>query len=575
MKTQISERKDSKFNNFKKRIGISGDKFFSRLQFLGKAMVFPIIALPIGALLLRFGNLLSDTSIGFVEEQNWIWYIGQVLSAMGQPVFTYLPIIFAIGISFGLAKENRGEVALAGAIATIVLQSLLGENVLASIFYSKVMIYHKTGDDDLMAAIDGMSQLLYMVNNGKAVWGLDLGVFAGIVSGCWVAFMYNRWSTIKLPQALSFFEGKRFICILAILTMLFWGILFAVIWPWIQLGLINLGMGLIKIGYIGTFLHTLLKSILVLFGLHQVLNTFLWFQLPITGEALFTNGEFIAGQIYTVNGDINAFLAGINGAGLFQIGSFPEIMGGYWGITFAIILAAKKEHRKEVAGLMISICAVSSLTGVGEPLILPIWYASPLIYLFQSVLNAIFGTIPAAMGIRAGFGFSAGWVDYAISFWTSFKMSQLSSHSVLANPLWLIPIAVLTAASYFVVFYYLIKLKDLKTLGRDDNFSSISEDNKDDKKIKDSKNKITKNKTNIELIKNLIAVIGKDNVVKVSNCATRLRLEVKDNQIISDDELKKLKVFGYKKIGQKNIQIIIGNGVEQVADDFEKEVFKK
>ncbi len=490
-------------------------------------MVFPIIVLPISALLLRFGTLMSDTTIKGITEKSGVWYVGKIMSSMGQPAFTYLPLVFAIGLSFGLSKDSRGEAALAGALACLVLQSLLTEYSLPSLFYDRVMVYHKGKNNDTLSVLNGYSELLYIVKSNQVTWGLDIGVLGGIVSGSITAWLYNHYSTIKLPQAFAFFEGRRFVCVISIIVMLPIGIFFAALWPWVQIGLVKLGLELINLGYFGTFIHTLLKSLLVLFGLHQILNTFLWFQLPITGEALFNNGDYIAGNTYTVNGDITAFLAGINGSGLFQIGSFPEIMGGYWGVTFAIIMNAKKERTKEVMGLMLPICFVCSLTGVGEPLILPIWYASPLIYFIQSTLNAIFGTIPAAMGIRSGFGFSAGWVDYLISFYTSWKMATLSNNRFWANPLWLIPIAIITALCYFVTFYYLIKFRDIKTVGRDSEL--IINNNKKDF-IEEKEKKIAIR---------IAELIGLNNIIDISNCATRLRLVLKDNSNIDEKKLKK------------------------------------
>ncbi|ATZ16296.1 PTS system N-acetylglucosamine-specific IIC component [Entomoplasma freundtii] len=561
MKNQQEQKNVSPLKVFRDKLGISNGRFFTRLQFLGKAMLFPIIVLPLAAIFLRFGTLMTDTSLKGITENNAIWYIGKILTAIGQPAFDNLHIIFGIGLAFGLANDHRGEAALAGAMASWVLASLLTENSFASLFYNKVLIYHSTSTDDPLKALEGYSQLLYMIKNNQAIYALNIGVLGGLVAGGFTAWSYNKWHTIKMPAYLSFIEGRRFIPLISILLMVPTSLFFAIIWPWVQFALVKFGVVLTQWGtnnaaaFGVSFIHTLFKSILVLFGLHNVLNTFLWFQLP------FTN---VDGSV--INGDIPAFTAGIKGSGLFQVGSFAEIMGGYWGLSLAIIFCAKKENRKEVASLMLPLTLACSLTGVGEPLILPIWYASPLIYLVQSLLNSVFGAIPAAMGVRAGFAFSAGWVDFVLSIPTSWKMASSSSIPWLANPLWLIPNAILTSLAYFGVFSLLIRYKDLKTLGRGENeFDQLQTSDKNEKSLGYTKKlPITSQDT---LASNLFRLLKEDNIVKVDNCATRLRLELKDNSIIDDQEISKLKIYGFKKSGPNYLQIIIGSGVQEVSDE--------
>lgn len=348
--------KKIKFFRPKKAENYSQNSIFNRilnqLQRLGRSLMFPIAVLPIAALLLRIGALIQDPlangSIGISETQKF-W--GRLISTPGGIVFDNLAIIFAIGIGFGFAKDNRGEAALVAAVVWYGMSALLKQSQLAEAIYKNVLVA-KSGQ------LKGFTQLLYFLKAGKPVYQLDSGVIGGISVGLVVAFLYNKYKNIKLPQTLSFFGGRRFVPMLGILSIIPLGLIFAIIWPWAQYGLIKIGSALSDQSanhYARGFyvsIYAFLNRLLQPFGLHHILNTFVWFQLPIKGKLISPVinqvGETVAklGEIYTVNGDITAFNTGIIGSGGFTTGFFPLYLGGLPGAAVAMIFAAKKERRK-------------------------------------------------------------------------------------------------------------------------------------------------------------------------------------------------------------------------------------
>ncbi|KMY32722.1 PTS N-acetyl glucosamine transporter subunits IIABC [Lysinibacillus xylanilyticus] len=372
------------------------------LQKIGRSLMFPIATLPAAALLLRLG---SDDMLGAVPN-DVVHYIASIMAASGNAILGNLPIIFAIGIAMGLAHDNSGGAALAGAIAHLVLVAVLGS-----------------------------------INEE-----LNMGVFGGIIAGVTASLLYNKFYNVKFPEWLSFFGGRRFVPIITSITMAILGGILAVVWGPIQGGIDGVGNWLIGAGEVGVGMYGFLNRLLIPVGLHHVVNTVIWFDF---GE--FTNA---AGEI--VKGDIHRFLAGDPSAGHFQAGFFPIMMFGLPAACLAMYFAAKKEKRAAVGGMFVSIALTAFLTGVTEPIEFTFMFLSPVLYGIHAVLTGISLAVSYIIGFRDGFGFSAGLIDYLLNFGLADK------------PWLLIPLGLGFGAIYFVIFYFLIKKLDLKTPGRED-----------------------------------------------------------------------------------------------------------
>lgn len=564
------------------------------LQELGKALQFPIAVLPFAAILNRFGTLgiTFSTVDGTIINQVGYW-ISFIIQQPGAVVFNNLPLLFAIGIAFGLAKDHRGEVALVGAIFYLIIAALTSvANTLPEMFYKNVLPF-KTANGSF-------SRLIYVpvydtdgttIKSGTYV--LNIGVLGGIIAGCISASLYNRYQSIKLPQALSFFGGRRFVPMMALVVTVPVAFLFAIVWPWIQFGLMGFGQAVANpnnpaVAIPGTAVYGVLNRLLLPFGLHQILNTFFWFQLPINGPAIAPiTGESNNLPIW-VNGDIHAFTKGIAGSGLFQSGFFPIMMGGIPAVALAMIFTANKENRSKMAGFLGGIALVSFISGITEPIEFSFVFISPLLLVIHALLTGVVVAITTAMHVQVGFGFSAGMIDYIVSFAQSWGFANHNTGiaRVLANPLWILLLTAGTGGLYFVVFYTLITKLNIQTPGRetivDTNIIDLADSIQE--KERSSENKVNKLLVKEEkfkkdvqkgdkyqvLAENIITAIGRENFVDVENCISRLRLTVKDTSKIDKEKIRAAGTYGILIVSKETLQIVIGTDVEAVADSMRK-----
>jgi N-acetylglucosamine PTS system EIICBA or EIICB component len=449
------------------------------LQRLGKAFMLPVAVLPAAGLLLRLGqpDLLD---IPFI-------------AATGDAVFANLPLIFAIGVAVGFAKDGNGAAALAGAIGYFVLTKGA-------------------------AAIDK---------------DINMSVLGGIISGVIAGLLYNRYHNIKLPDWLGFFGGKRFVPIVTSFVMLILALVFGYVWPPIQDGINAVGKWIVGAGALGVGVFGFLNRLLIPVGLHHVLNSFVWF---VFGEY---NGK---------TGDLWRFFAGDPDAGIFMAGFFPIMMFGLPAAAFAMIAAAKKERRKAVSGALISVAITAFLTGITEPIEFLFMFLSPLLYVVHAVLTGLSLAIATMLDIHHGFTFSAGAIDFFLNY------------GIAQKPYLLIVQGIIYAVVYFVVFYFLIVKLDLKTPGREEEIEG---------EFTESGAAPSGGYKDVA-VKYMEALGGKDNLIQIDNCVTRLRLKVKDMSKVNETELKRLGAKGVIRLNQTDVQVVVGTDVEFVANELKK-----
>lgn len=579
------------------------------LQKLGRSLIYPIAVLPFAALMNRFGTLGVQVAVLQGHLHYADWWIATVIQTPGAVVFTHLPLLFALGTAFGWAKDNRGEAALVGGLFYIIITQFMQEGMLPSLFYKNVLTFHNSVSDNTY------SSLFYVptfdAHSGQITgqtYILDIGVFGGIVSGIWSAFLYNRFKTIKLPQALSFFGGRRFVPMVAGLTSIPMAFVFAIIWPWLQYVLVMFGTGISsssKYEIMGAFFYGIINRALMPFGLHHILNTFLWFQLPVSGHIVNFLGQ-VKGDPSTLtfaNGDINAFNKGIAEAGTFQSGYFPLFLGGEPGIALAMFFAIKnRTRRKEVGFFLVGVGTVAFLTGIDEPLVFSFVFISPLLWVLYALFTGVLCALVIACHIHIGFGFSAGLIDYIISFAQSWGNSRYyastngATAGFLANPLMIWPFTILAFGMCFSTFYLLIRRLNIMTPGCEpvdkegvvtiksgksfiDFLENQDKDTPDiidkSKPKKQSRKNKASQKYKLMADKIYAGINGFDNVISLINCATRLRFELKSNtkKVVDYDLIKSVHPLGMENTicsGQHNLQIIIGTDVESVLEPLEK-----
>ncbi|WP_106477298.1 N-acetylglucosamine-specific PTS transporter subunit IIBC [Phytohalomonas tamaricis] len=446
------------------------------LQRLGRSLMLPIAVLPIAGLLLRLGqpDLLD---IDFI-------------AAAGQAIFENLALIFAVGLAIGFADDSNGAAGLAGVVGYLVLSAVL-----------------KALNPDINM-------------------GVLAGIIAGIVAGLW----YNRCKDIKLPDYLAFFGGRRFVPIITGLTAVALGWLFGWLWPPIQEGIDQLGKWLIDSGELGLFVYGLLNRLLIVTGLHHVLNSFVW---------------FIFGSFDGATGDLNRFFAGDPAAGSFMAGFFPVMMFGLPAAALAMYHAAPRERRHQVGGMLLSLALTAFLTGITEPIEFTFMFLAPVLYALHAVLTGISMAVMGWLGVKLGFTFSAGAFDYVLSY-------GLSTRGWL-----LLPVGVAYAIVYYGVFRWTIVRFNLLTPGRE---PLQAEDGQDDAARADRDG----DERGLSFVR---ALGGADNLSAVGACTTRLRLVVNDMAAIDELALKRLGSRGVMRLKNGHLQVILGPIADGVADE--------
>ncbi|MGM9315108.1 PTS N-acetyl glucosamine transporter subunit IIABC [Klebsiella pneumoniae] len=459
-------------------------------QRLGRALQLPIAVLPVAALLLRFGQP-DLLNVPFIAQA-------------GGAIFDNLALIFAIGVASSWSKDNAGSAALAGAVGYFV-----------------------------------MTKAMVTINPE-----INMGVLAGIITGLVAGAVYNRWAGIKLPDFLSFFGGKRFVPIATGFFCLILAAIFGYVWPPVQHAIHSGGEWIVSAGALGSGIFGFINRLLIPTGLHQVLNTIAWFQI---GE--FTNA---AGAVF--HGDINRFYAGDGTAGMFMSGFFPIMMFGLPGAALAMYLAAPKARRPMVGGMLLSVAITAFLTGVTEPLEFLFMFLAPLLYLLHAVLTGISLFIATALGIHAGFSFSAGAIDYVLMY---------SLPAASKNVWMLLVMRVVFFFVYFLLFSAVIRMFNLKTPGREDKAADV---------VTEEANSNTEEGLTQLATSYIAAVGGTDNLKAIDACITRLRLTVGDSAKVNDAACKRLGASGVVKLNKQTIQVIVGAKAESIGDEMKKVV---
>jgi len=472
------------------------------LQKIGKSLMLPVAVLPAAAILLGIGYRLDPTGWGANSP------VAAFLIKSGGSILDNIPILFAVGIAVGMSREKDGSAALAGLVGFLVITTLLSKD--------SVAVLTKIEPDKVPLAFSKISN-----------------PFIGILSGIIASEIFNRFHKTQLPMALAFFSGKRLVPILTAATMLILSPVLFFIWPIVFGALVTFGETFLKLGPLGAGVFGFFNRLLIPLGLHHALNAVFWFDVAGINDI----GNFLGGT-------------GEKGiTGMYQAGFFPIMMFGLPAAAFAMYQAAKPEKKKQIASLMIAAGVTSFVTGVTEPLEFSFMFVAPLLYLVHAALTGVSMFISALMHWTAGFGFSAGFIDFT-----------LTSGMPMANhPYMLLVQGIAFGVLYYFLFKILISKFNLATPGREED-----ENNEEELKIKSS------NSNHAEVAAIIYEALGgAENIVSIDNCATRLRIEVKDATAVDDKKIKKVSA-GIIKPSKKDVQVIIGPLVEFVATEMKK-----
>jgi len=473
------------------------NKIIGKLQPIGRALMLPIAVLPVAALLLRLGqpDLLDVPAI----------------AAAGDAIFSNLGLLFAIGVAVGLAQENHGAAGLAAVVGYLVATQ--GAKVLIDV------------PPEVTASLpDQLKDLAAAAYRAKELSKLSVPV--GLLSGLIAGWAYNRFNDIRLPSYLAFFGGRRFVPIVSGFAGLVLALVFGFGWQTLESGMDATSQAVLGSESIGLFLYGVLNRVLIVTGLHHILNNIAWFLL---------------GDYQGVTGDLKRFFAGDPTAGAFMSGFFPVMMFGLPGACLAMYHTATPARRAAAGGLLLSMGLTSFLTGVTEPIEFAFMFLAPVLFAIHAVLTGIAMVLMHVIGVHLGFGFSAGLFDYVLNY------------SLATRPLLLIPIGLAYFALYYFLFRWCIVRFDLRTLGREAEGTAVA---------------AVAAGSQTGPAADWIRGLGQAaNLRSVEACTTRLRLVLNDPSLIDEAALTSLGSRGVLRIGDGAVQVVVGPIADQLASE--------
>lgn len=483
----------------------------SYLQRIGRSLMLPVAVLPAAAILLGIGYYIDPSGWGGESP------IAAFLITAGDSLIANMPILFALGVALGMSKDNNGSSALSGLVGYLIITGLLSPGSVA-----------------MLQGID--------VEGVNAAFGSIENQFIGIVVGAIAAAIYNKFSDTRLPQALAFFSGRRLPpIIMSVVALAISGILFF-IWPPVYTGLVTFGTWISGMGALGAGLYGFFNRLLIPVGLHHALNSVFWFDVAGINDI----GNFWAGT-----GTLGV-------TGMYQAGYFPVMMFGLPAAGFAMYQLADEDKKAQTLSLMMAAGFATFLTGVTEPLEFAFMFIAPSLYVIHAILTGISLFISAFFGWTAGFGFSAGLIDYVLSF-----------NLPLANqPIMLLLQGLVFAVLYYVIFRWAIVQFNLSTPGRGVDVGSGDEMD-DATPVTTVETASSDNKFENQARIILDGLGGSDNLETLNHCATRLRMDVKDPSKVNEARIKEANIPGMNKSGN-HVQVVVGTEVQFVADEMEK-----
>lgn len=467
-------------------------------QRLGKSLMLPVAVLPAAAILVGLGYWMDPT--GFGDST----LLSGVLVQVGMVIMDNIPILFAAGVSLGMATERDGSAVLAGILGYLVVIRMLSPESVA--LFKGIPLYQ-------------VSDAFYSIGNQ----------FTGILSGLVGAYTYNRYSSLKLPEGFSFFAGKRSVPIISTIIMVFVSMVLYGIWPMMYEMLIIFGTRISSLGALGAGIYGFLNRLLIPLGLHHPLNSVFWFDvIGINDIGHFWKSTGVYGE-----------------TGMYLAGYFPIMMFGLPGAALAMSRTASRGQIRKTRSFMGTSAFASFLTGITEPLEFSFMFVAPRLYFLHAVYTGLSLYLAARFRWIAGFSFSAGLTDFLLSM----KVPMSKDMGML------ILMGVVFFFLYYFSFTFFIRKYNILTPGRE--LKKLKQDEVNNLYTGDFK----------KLGKNILkACGGRNNIISIDSCITRLRLEVHNPDSVNEKKLQAIGVMGVIKQGPY-VQIIIGPQVHFILEE--------
>ena len=521
------------------------NKIFNQLQTLGRTFMLPIALLPIAGLFLGLGSGFTNPSFiaqynleALMGEGTVIYSILSVMIDVGDVIFANLALLFAVSVALGLAKDRKEVAALSAVVGYFTMYAALTSAI------------HNFRDMDALRNIDGLVGSVLGFEET-----LNTGVFGGIIIGLIVVSLHNKFYRVKFIDALSFFQGTHFIPIISTVAGTLVGFFFAFVWPYVGAGIANLGQLIVQSGSIGSFFYGFIYRALIPFGLHHVF--YLPFWQTALGGSLEVAGEMVHGAQNIVFAQLAAGEVVAPEFAKYFSFQFPLMIGGWPAAALAMYHVARKEKKDEVKGLLFGSSITSILTGITEPIEFTVLFASPfLFYGVHSVLAGFSVILVEWLNAGVGLTFSGGLIDFIIY--------GIIPGNDRTNWMVLVPLIIVWAILYYVIFRFSIEKFNMKTPGREADDENVQLRTKDEYRKEHGLGDLSKDD---ELSYDIASALGgSNNIDNFTNCATRLRVTVNDGDKVNEALLRQTGAAGVVLSG-KSVQVIYGTKVEGIAGD--------
>lgn len=538
---------------------------FEFLQKLGKAMMVVIAVMPAAGLMISLGSMVQI----FGGENATALWIGNIISSIGWGVINNLSLLFAVAIGGSWAKERAGG-AFAASIAFILINLLTGSlfGVTSDMLTAEGATTHTLFGQEIPVA-DYFTSVL-------GAPALNMGVFIGIISGFLGAVIYNKYYNFrKLPDALSFFNGKRFVPLVVMVWSVVISVILAIVWPLIQGGINAFGIWIANSSetspILAPFVYGTLERLLLPFGLHHMLT------IPMNytsfgGTYTILTGANAGTQVYgqdplwlawvtdLVNlkgeGDMEGYQTLLNTVtpARFKVGQMIGATGLLIGVGVGMYKCIDSEKRKKYTSMFLSTIIAVLLTGVTEPLEFMFMFCAIPLYIVYAVLQGIAFAL-------------AGVIDLRLHSFGNLELISRLPMSFSAGLGWDVLNFVICVIVFFVVGFFvskfMIKKFNFATPGRLGN--NIDDESSDTEEASGSEKKATSGSSQAERIIALLG--GRENIVDVDACMTRLRVTVKNPDTVA--QLPEWKSEGALGLVRKDtgIQAIYGPKADVLKSD--------
>ena len=530
------------------------------IQRLGKSMMGPLSIIVASGLLLGIVTILTNPSIvgETIASAPTLKIFIDGVEAIVSAMFDMLPVLFAISVATGMADEDKEIAAFASIIGFILFHVTI-----SYILESRGVTAETTSVEYLVE--QGLSNInaVEVSNAYESILGIftyRMGVLGGIIVGLWTAFIHNKFHTAELPVALSFFSGNRFVPIVIVATMPFIAIFSAIIWPFLNFVINGLGNIISNSGALGTFIYGFSERLLIPTGLHHVLNQLIRFT-PIGGTAT-VDGTTVSGALSIFNAELAAQKMNLDNMRMatrfLTQGYHPFMLFGLPAACYAMYQTAYPEQKNKIKGMLLAAALTSFTTGITEPIEFAFIFISPILWIFHAFMAGLSFLIMTLLKVAIG-NAGGGMIDLTI-----FGILQ----GTYTRWYLVIIIGIIYAIIYYFVFKYVIEKYDIKTPGRSDDLATetVSET---ETSMKKDKNTTANNSLGVQILE---AIGGRENVVSVDNCISRLRLVLEDTSVVEERKLEETGSMGVVKIDDNNIQIVYGGKVERAAQALKKEI---